>query len=83
MPAGVGAWKSPDGRSPGEHYMDRMIAEREGLAGCARCFGTHKELDWKRFQRPAPSAGGQYTAWATCPTTGDPILFEIQVAADA
>lgn len=61
-----------------ERYQARMIAEPEGVAGCARCGGTHETLDWKRFDRPAPSDEGTYTAWATCPTSGDPILFEVR-----
>lgn len=68
------------GRSPGDEYLDRIIAERSGHTNCARCGGTHEELAWKRFelQPGPPSDGGFYRAWALCPTTGDPIMFEIQ-----
>lgn len=55
-----------------------MIAEREGIAGCARCGGTHETLDWKAFARPVEMDEGRYTAWATCPTSGDPILFMVR-----
>lgn len=84
MSAGAGVWKSPDDRSPGDDYLDRIISERSGHENCARCGGTHEELDWKRFalQPGPPSNAGSYRAWAMCPTTGDPILFEIQVVAE-
>lgn len=71
-------WKDGTERSAADYYLDRLIAAKTGFEGCARCGGTHEELNWKRFDRPPPSDSGQYTAWATCPTTGDPILFEVQ-----
>lgn len=44
------------------------------VTSCARCGGNHTGLPLKQFERP-PEWG---TAWATCPTTGDPILVHIQ-----
>jgi hypothetical protein len=82
MSAGAGVVQGEPGRSPGDSYIDQMIAGRDGLENCARCGGTHALLYWKRFTRPAPSDHGQYRAWATCPSTGEPILFEIQVVRD-
>lgn len=66
-----------------EQYQARMIADHDGVTGCARCGGTHERLDWKAFDRSAPSDAGRYTAWATCPTSGDPILFEAREVPDA
>ena len=46
-----------------------------GLSACARCGGIHTEpLDWHKFVRPFLST---YKYWATCPTTGDPILMYV------
>lgn len=73
---------SGHGQTPATVYQERMITEHEGVAGCARCGGTHERLDWKAFDRPAPSDSGQYTAWAPCPASGDPILFEVQEVPD-
>jgi hypothetical protein len=67
---------------PASAYQAIMISEREGVSGCARCGGTHGHLDWKPFARPVPSDAGQYTAWAMCPTSGDPIMFEVQQVED-
>lgn len=80
--AGADVVKLPPGQTPATVYQARMIAEHEGVAGCARCGGTHERLDWKAFDQPPPSDSGRYTAWALCPTSGDPILFEVQVVAD-
>lgn len=74
--------RTTDDRAPGRAYQERMIAVGEGLDGCARCGGVHERLAWKAFERPAPSDGGVYTAWAPCPTSGDPILFEIRTASE-
>lgn len=76
--AAAGVVKLEPGQTPAGVYQARMIAEHEGLTGCARCGGTHERLDWKAFARPVPSDAGQYTAWAMCPTSGDPIMFEVQ-----
>jgi hypothetical protein len=65
-------------RFPGAHFLDRMVSQREGIANCARCGGDHEALDWFVFSRPVPTRYGMYRAWATCPQTADPILFEIQ-----
>jgi hypothetical protein len=80
--AGAGVVKLEPGQTPATVYLAKMIAEREGVAGCARCGGTHQYLDWKAFDRPVPSDSGQYTAWARCPTTGDPIMFDVQEAVE-
>lgn len=47
------------------------------VSECARCGEVHDELTATAFERPVdvPEAGGVlWTHWATCPTTGDPIL---------
>ncbi len=63
----------------GESYLALMIEQRTGVSECVRCEGRHDQLDWKRFAVPvAVSEVEQYTAWATCPTSGDPIMFAVQ-----
>lgn len=49
---------------------------------CARCGGEHEGLQFKAFEQPfqpkeaVDRYGKQivWSAWATCPVTGDPIL---------
>jgi hypothetical protein len=50
----------------------------KSVSNCARCGGTHSDLPVKRFERPVAPAemnGLAWDRWATCPTTGDPILI--------
>lgn len=42
---------------------------------CTRCGEAHKGLLSKRFNIPVL---GKWTHWATCPTSGDPILLQEQ-----
>lgn len=45
------------------------------LVGCARCDGDgHPNLTFKKFKLPA-GENDEWTHWATCPTTGEPILM--------
>lgn len=47
------------------------------ISGCARCGEAHQDLEWFAFQNPvAPPemAPFQWTHWAKCPVTGDPLL---------
>lgn len=53
------------------HKWERFTID---VDGCARCGGEHR-VEFREFARPA----GQYTHWASCPETGDPILLEIVV----
>lgn len=62
----------------GEEY--RPIATRtfkgtRKVGGCARCGDDHEDLDEIAFWRPSEDADGVWRWWATCPTTGDPILI--------
>lgn len=42
---------------------------------CARCGQDHERLTYTRFIRPVEDTDGTvWDWWATCPTTGDPIL---------
>jgi hypothetical protein len=49
---------------------------KTNIYGCARCDGEgHNNIVFCRFDRPA-GTNGEYTHWATCPTTGEPILMK-------
>ena len=50
------------------------------IRNCARC-GQDHELEFRRFQRPMQRTG--YTHWATCPTTGEPIIMVMATDAPA
>lgn len=46
---------------------------------CARCGRDHAALPFLRLQRPMEDADGvDWTHWATCPTTGEPVLMFIR-----
>lgn len=48
------------------------------MQGCARCHGDgHPGIEFRKFNEPCeiPGLGIGATHWATCPTTGEPILF--------
>lgn len=47
------------------------------LSGCARCGDDHEDLPTVLFWRPIEDHedGFFWRWWATCPTTGDPILI--------
>jgi hypothetical protein len=48
------------------------------IVGCARCHGDgHTELVFRRLAHPVESSEVPLTHWATCPTTGEPILLAI------
>lgn len=43
---------------------------------CARCGQDHDDLHYKKFVNPIyDDDGTEWGWWATCPTTGDPILM--------
>jgi hypothetical protein len=42
---------------------------------CARCGEDHEEVQFEPFTRFVPDPDGDYTQWALCPTTGEPILL--------
>ncbi len=55
------------------------------IVGCARCGGTHSDVDFRPMAQPfaPPEAGGlEWTHFARCPVNGDPILL-IVAAEDA
>jgi hypothetical protein len=41
---------------------------------CARCEQHHDQLVFKQLLRPAEN----FSAWATCPVTGEPIVLWIE-----
>jgi len=54
------------GRASGQHT----------ITNCARCGKNHEDLEFEVLARPAPSGDLEYTAWAPCPTNGQPVLME-------
>lgn len=53
---------------PAPHVFDDLIH-------CARCGADHPHLEWHAFRKPVVDADGTvWRRWATCPTTGDPVL---------
>lgn len=44
------------------------------IESCRRCGEKHEAVELHPFARPIPDVDGDFTDWATCPTTGDPIL---------
>lgn len=58
--------------------QEELVAEHTiDLHGCARCFGGHPNITFKRFTYPveADELGIVYTHWALCPTNSEPILM--------
>lgn len=46
--------------------------------GCARCDGEgHKQITFTKFTRPVEAGPYVFSYWATCPTTGEPILMQV------
>jgi len=43
------------------------------IGGCARCGEAHDRLKFQKLIRPIK----ENTHWATCPTTGEPIVLSI------
>ncbi len=58
-----------------EHFEDCSPELRITISGCARCGGTHKDLQFKEFTNPI----GKYRYFTTCPTLKEPILMGIKV----
>lgn len=64
---------SAESKKPDPQLVGRSVH------GCARCGGAHiNKIDWYRFERPVVDDDEiTWTHWATCPTSGDPILMRI------
>ena len=46
--------------------------------GCARCGATtHPQITFTKFKHPIKADPYLFTYWAPCPTTGEPILMQI------
>jgi hypothetical protein len=43
------------------------------LAGCARCGGTHINVEFFKLSRQ--SFDGEWTHWAPCPANGEPVMM--------
>ena len=52
------------------HSVDRVMID---ITNWARCGDIHPQLEFHEFTVPS----GEYTYWALCPNTGQPILMEI------
>lgn len=66
-----------------EERVAALVAQHTGIDNCARCDGKHSALDWKRFEQPVEVGANEwYMAWATCPTTGDPIMYSVTFIAE-
>jgi hypothetical protein len=59
----------------GQVPVDPAGTIRTTVSNCARCGGTHENL--KFTQLSGGPIGDQYTHWATCPKTGEPIALLI------
>lgn len=44
---------------------------------CARCEKDHEPMCFLPFKRPAQPPFEKLTHWASCPTTGEPIMLSI------
>lgn len=44
------------------------------LKNCARCGGTHAQIEMRPFSQNPPDG---YGWWAICPTNGEPILVKV------
>lgn len=72
--------------SGGGPRRERAIGLPELVAGrpltlevCRRCSGRHEGLPFQRFDPPLPvAATALITDWASCPTTGEPILLVVE-----
>lgn len=66
-----GGWCWPHGKFCDDPSDEVTI----DLVGCARCDGDgHRNLTFKKFMLPA-GEDDEWTHWATCPMTGEPILM--------
>jgi len=45
------------------------------LENCARCGGTHTEIEMRKFSQNPPDG---YGWWALCPANGEPILVKVE-----
>ena len=50
------------------------------INGCARCGSTHTNMVAKRFNIPVSDPAGDFTHWAMCPYSHDPVLVRISVS---
>ncbi len=49
---------------------------------CARCGQDHKQLEFKKFQRPVADTEGDWDYWTICPSSDDPILLRTEKRED-
>jgi hypothetical protein len=62
-------------RSFFDSLLDKDHRVVTDIRNCARCDGKHAALLFHKMQRSFQVIGSEWQWWATCPTTGDPILL--------
>jgi hypothetical protein len=76
----------PVGHAGGAPLLPKMKITL--LINCARCGGTHTDVEFKPLARPIMAAEDLldcmgkpydiiYTHWAPCPTNGEPIILYV------
>lgn len=55
--------------------MDKF---KTSVKSCARCGHDHNEVEFQALRAPitADSGDAEWTHWAPCPVTGEPILLK-------
>ena len=51
---------------------------KTNLSNCARCGKSHKDIEFLKFKKKADD----YTHWAMCPNTDEPILCVVMKMKD-
>lgn len=51
---------------------------RHDVVDCSRCGEDHRDLVFVAFDHPVAIGGIKIGRWSSCPTTGDPILMQIE-----
>jgi len=77
LPTDCAACRGSGSRSPsGEEGPCEVLIFK--ITPCARCDGTHEKLTAVPFDKPMMDGETiQYTHWATCPESNQPILINV------
>jgi hypothetical protein len=54
--------------------MSDRATKKATITNCARCGGDHPDLVFTKLARPILD---EYTHWAACPKTGEPVIMQI------
>lgn len=52
--------------------LNEVKVQTISIYNCARCGGTHKDLEIKKL------SNSDYSHWAPCPTNGEPVLIKFE-----